>query len=61
MPKPDLSGAYGVVSPVASKGVLEHPERAFRFLLYQRLLWAVRIGSIALLLVFLYMTHEIQL
>ena len=59
MPRPNLSGAYGVATPPPAGAISRHPERALRYSHYLQLVWAVRLGAIAVLLLFLYATHVI--
>ncbi len=61
MPKPDLSGAYGVPRPAPSPTAFAHPDRVLRFQMIQQALWVVRIGSVLGLLGLLYYFHVIQL
>jgi uncharacterized integral membrane protein len=59
VPKPNLSGAYGIATPAPAPALLHHPERAVRFSRAMGLLWVVRLGIIALLLFLLFTTHVI--
>ncbi len=59
MPKPNLSGAYGVATPVAP-AVRAHPERAAAFARGLALAWIVRLAVAGgLFLALLYGTHVI--
>ena len=57
MRRPELVGAYGVPARPTLAAVLAHPERALRYALVLRVLWAIRIGIIVGLVLILYLAH----
>ncbi|MGA8664009.1 MAG: hypothetical protein WB809_02930 [Thermoplasmata archaeon] len=59
MAKVNLSGAYGIATPPPVAALANHPERVLRFSRLMGLLWAARLGAVALLLYLLYLTHVI--
>lgn len=56
-----LLGAVGVPPAPPTAAMLAHPDRVLRFANFQRVLWALRLGVIAGLLLLLYATHILVL
>ncbi|HEV2317937.1 MAG TPA: hypothetical protein VGV89_10260 [Thermoplasmata archaeon] len=47
-------------TPPPPASVLAHPDRVMRFLTFQRIAWAVRLGAIGSVLLLLYAAHLLR-